>query len=407
MGLLDTIQNNPEMMLALGAGLLQGGSPGGTLGSGVQQGFQNYLQMGQATRQRRLIDAQTAELERKKAAREAATTGIMGMVGQPQRTIESPVFKTGVNEQPATGLYAQDPQQAKVLGLLAESDPSAALGLLGKQAFPEKGKMRWGKVSIDSLGRPWAINMDTNKYEMIPGGTETRLKTVQGTDPTGMPVTQLVNPALFEQGTQRITTGKSPVPYKLSPGFMLKDPSDPAKGVIPIPGGPKARFPGETASKKAMLRGAMRFLPTIDKTLFSGGNVIRGKINRSALAESAAERILPGALLPEGQQLNNAYEYGIQAITRTETGAAMPAEEVKNTRIRFQPSFTDSDRVIRQKRLAYELFLNDATKYMDPQAPITGNWNVDVDAALSDAEKKLGTVGKSDILKQADEIIGR
>ena len=147
MGLLDTIQNNPEMMMALGAGLLQGGSPGGTLGGGMQQAFQNAMVAGQNMRQNKLADLKMQEFKRQQAAREAARQGVLDYAGQQARTIESPVFKTGFNEQPATGLYAAgQPEKAKVLSLLAESDPNAALSLLGEQAFPEPTKSTYKVV---------------------------------------------------------------------------------------------------------------------------------------------------------------------------------------------------------------------------------------------------------------------
>ncbi len=86
-------------------------------------------------------------------------------------------------------------------------------------------------------------------------------------------------------------------------------------------------------------------------------------VDRTTLASSFAG--VPGT---DGQLLNVKMEMGIQAITRGETGAAMPPSEVENTRIRFMPKITDSAAVIQVKLEMFREFLNGSLKLVDPTA---------------------------------------
>jgi len=192
------------------------------------------------------------------------------------------------------------------------------------------------------------------------------------------------------------TTGGT-APYNVPSNYMLVDPHDYTKGITPIPGGPKdpasESLTPEQAAKTAMLETARTFTPVITNLIFSGGDALTGEINRGVLFEKAMSNVVPGALVPEGSRVGNAMEFGIQAITRGETGAAMPPEEVNNTRKRFEPSFTDSDQVIRQKITAYKLFMNNMSRYLDPTNARKGNWNVDYELAMADAAKLINDTG--------------
>lgn len=146
---------------------------------------------------------------------------------------------------------------------------------------------------------------------------------------------------------------------------------------------PKA---AESAGKLAMMDTARQGATIIEPILFKGD-----AINTDAIKGAwAISNFEPSAALasPEAQQLANAYEIGIQAITRVETGAAMPAAEVRNTRRRFLPKPWDSDSVVRQKWTAYNLFLDNASEYLEPNKD--GTWKVNVDKALQDAAPKTG-----------------
>lgn len=160
--------------------------------------------------------------------------------------------------------------------------------------------------------------------------------------------------------TQNIIGG--PGGFKVPEGYMLKDPSNPQAGVVPIPGATHDVQTPEQASKTQMLRGAQSRLPEIEPLLFDSN----GNVNRENVVTS---RLLAGGAIPntEGDKLATYYEEGIQAITRTETGAAMQQSELNNARTRFQPKMRDSDEVIKIKWNMYSDFLNGTLKLIDPQ----------------------------------------
>jgi len=156
-----------------------------------------------------------------------------------------------------------------------------------------------------------------------------------------------------------------------------------------------------------MLDAAKSGFGTINKTLFGGGDPLTGTIDRGAIATSQAiSKGAPiGFVAPEGAALANAFERGIQAITRVETGAAMPDSELQNTRTRFQPSIADPDNVIRQKVMAYQLFINNASRYIDPRAAKQGKWEdaINIDKAMSDAANLMGTNKAKPISEMSDD----
>lgn len=153
--------------------------------------------------------------------------------------------------------------------------------------------------------------------------------------------------------------------FKIPPGFML-DPTDSTQ-LIPIPGGPKDNLKGENAAKMQMLRTARRAFPGVLDLVFDEMVLDKktgrfdGNIDRTNLI-SAASPIPWG----EGRELKVRMEFGIQAITRLETGAAMPAEEVENTRTRFMPSFFDSFKIAKLKLDMYQDFIGGTLKLLDP-----------------------------------------
>ena len=155
---------------------------------------------------------------------------------------------------------------------------------------------------------------------------------------------------------------------------------------------------GDAASKLAMLDTAKSGLKDIQAIQFDQ----EGKINTNAIKQAwtiGVAEPLAGLMKPESGKLFSAYEFGIQAITRAETGAAMPAEEVTNTRKRFMPKPWDSDEVVRQKWKAYQLFINNAAKYIDPAAAKSGNWKgaINFNALMNDAKKPEKTVNFEDM----------
>ena len=201
--------------------------------------------------------------------------------------------------------------------------------------------------------------------------------------PEGKPIYVTREQALGQQAFKQplVQVGSE---HKLPTGYMWADPLDKQKGVIPIPGGPAAKRAGETAGKEAMIDVAQTFTPMINSLVFEGGDP-QGEVRRDVLAGKAAVQMgLPGVMAPEGAKLWTSMEPGIQAITRIETGAAMPPNELENTRRRFEPNLTDPDDVIRLKLMGYNMFLSNAKKYLNPT---TGE--VDLDSVMADAMKAM------------------
>ena len=174
----------------------------------------------------------------------------------------------------------------------------------------------------------------------------------------------------------------------------------------------QAPLAGENAGKLAMMDAAAAAIPGLEKILF-GGDPMKGEINRGALFGKAAAQLtipltdiplIPGYAIEYydktkgGTSLAQGYEMGIQGITRTETGAAMPDTELGNTRKRFEPGAGDSDFQIRQKHMAYKLFINNAREYLRegfkdrPSAD-----NINFEKLMSDASSQLKNAGVTDI----------
>jgi len=115
----------------------------------------------------------------------------------------------------------------------------------------------------------------------------------------------------------------------------------------------------EQAGKIMMMNSAKALLPTIKTTLFKeDGGVNWDNVKKSNIP------IIGGAVpwSGEAKRLANAYEVAIQGITRSETGAAMPASEVDNTRERYQCNVWDTEDSCVQKYLSLKLFVNGYTK---------------------------------------------
>lgn len=128
--------------------------------------------------------------------------------------------------------------------------------------------------------------------------------------------------------------------------------------------GAKKPMAAESAGKLAMMDVAKYGISVAEPILFKGED-----INEKAIKEMyAIDMFGPSAALmsSEGQKLYNAFEYGKQAITRTETGAAMPPSEVRNTAKRFMPVPWDNKDTVKQKWKAYNMFIDNTSKYLDP-----------------------------------------
>jgi len=198
----------------------------------------------------------------------------------------------------------------------------------------------------------------------------------------------------------QINMGTKAIPVTDLMKMRMPDGSRPPVGMTPdqaLQAGVtlKKDVSADSASKLAMLDTARQGMATIEPILFKDGKIDRDVI-KSAWGIGVAEPIA-GLVSPEAGKLFAGFEYGIQAITRAETGAAMPSSEIDNTRKRFMPKPWDSDDVVRQKWSAYQLFINNASKYINPKAAKAGNWGgaIDFTKLMDDAKnnKQPGLIG--------------
>lgn len=153
-----------------------------------------------------------------------------------------------------------------------------------------------------------------------------------------------------------------PPQFKVPTGYRLISAQNPGLGVEPIPGGPADKSTAEQASKIQMLRSAKDGFDQVKGLLFNPD----GSINRKNITNADIPVIGGSVPWTDGRRLRTGLEYGIQAITRAETGAAMPQTEIDNTRSRFMPSSLDDDRTIRMKVEMFEKFVNGSLKLISP-----------------------------------------
>jgi hypothetical protein len=178
-----------------------------------------------------------------------------------------------------------------------------------------------------------------------------------------------------------MTTGGKPVTY-LTPG-MIKQ------------GGYQLRnaMPGEAAGKTAMINTAIQYADVVTRNLIDEktGEVNETVVNDMFIKDflqdlplgTVGDVISNAMMTPRGQAVANAFEYGIQGITRIETGAAMPQEELGNTRSRFIPRPFEDPAVTKQKIAAYNYFLKNAKNLIKPLKEEGVNYKEDAEAISS------------------------
>jgi hypothetical protein len=176
-----------------------------------------------------------------------------------------------------------------------------------------------------------------------------------GIDPRSPEGIKIITESITKPGV-KIDLNKG-VDFKIPNGFMLDKKNGKILGIKPIPGGPKDTLTGENAAKAQMLRTAQKAAKGINKFVFDED----GTLNRTNLFNASFGT--PGTA---GRELRNKMEFGIQGITRSETGAAMPESEVDNTRERFMPSVFDSVATAKLKLQMFNEFIGGTLKLLDP-----------------------------------------
>jgi hypothetical protein len=236
-------------------------------------------------------------------------------------------------------------------------DPSDTIAMLNMNDYQLNNKILSGEVGAADVVK-LTTDALTPTEPAKPGALQQKIATLEGE--LGRKLTQ---PEILQIGgaTKRaplvqVTPGQNPT-FKIPPGFMLKDQNDPSKGVTPIPGGPGDDSVTGDAAKIQMLRTATKAFDGVKSLVFKKD----GELDKANLVN--AELNTPGT---KGRELRTRMEFGIQAITRLETGAAMPPEEVENTRTRFMPTALDSDVVANLKLDMFDDFMGGTLKLIDP-----------------------------------------
>lgn len=179
---------------------------------------------------------------------------------------------------------------------------------------------------------------------------------------------------------------------KPPPGFMW-DPKDP-DNLLPIKGGAKERETPERAAKIANTQEAIRLLKgNPEEGIPSARDLIfdqNGEVDRTNLINMSLNT--PGT---EGAQLRIKFEQAMQTLTRNETGAAMPPEEIENTRRRYEPKPTDSKEVLGLKLNALDDVLGRTLKLMDP----SGRFETERFQPDTTKKKDFSTMSDEELLK--------
>ena len=161
----------------------------------------------------------------------------------------------------------------------------------------------------------------------------------------------------------------------------------------------------EDAGKLAMLKSTMESFAITDAMVLPDN----GDVNERALDAAFYLDLDPtpghmgGEMILKSQgygpgEIEGAKQYlrtmttGIQAITRTETGAAMQDSEIKATKERFMPKPNDSPSVKKLRYLSFKYFIENAANMMDKKVQKNGTaeqLSAEVDKAAKAALDKF------------------
>lgn len=267
------------------------------------------------------------------------------------------------------------PGQTDITPLMLKHDPGE--GVLGGKMTQDQFQMRASPEFFQAGDTGSAYNL------IAPRDTGTPLTKnlmAAGLQPGTKQFQDAILAAEMKPGVS-VNTGSH---YNIPSGFMLKDSANPALGVTPIPGSDKDTLTPEQAAKVQMMRTAQNQLPAIQKLLFKKN----GEPNRKIVANMQEYGPFEGTPFTTGRMVRNMYDQGIQAITRGETGAAMPASELNNTRSRFMPSIGDNDKQITTKWNMFNDFIGGSLKLIDNAG------RFDAERFQSEYQRRLGGEGQ-------------
>lgn len=191
-----------------------------------------------------------------------------------------------------------------------------------------------------------------------------------GIDPLSPEGKKIIKESIVKPGV-KIDINEGLSGFKVPKGFMFdKDETGKITGVKPIPGSKADRLGAGDAAKVQMIRTAQKAATGIKELIFDKFDKKGAGIELNSTNLFNAEFNTP---FTDGRKLRIKMEFGIQGITRSETGAAMPPAEVDNTRIRFMPSIFDTAEIARLKVEMFDDFLSGTLQLIDP----SGRFNED------------------------------
>ena len=142
---------------------------------------------------------------------------------------------------------------------------------------------------------------------------------------------------------------------------------------------PRAKISAGDAGRLASLNTSINSFAMIDPFLLPEGGEVNTKVLDGAfylsLDPTSANYLSTNALkiagyspaqITQAKLVSKSFLEGIHAITRTETGAAMPDSDIEAVKKRFFPTPTDSPEVKKQKYLAYKFFITNASDMINP-----------------------------------------
>ena len=158
----------------------------------------------------------------------------------------------------------------------------------------------------------------------------------------------------------------------------------------------------EDAGKIAMIDTANKYIPNIDSILLDADGNVRpqsadalARYNTIARIPIVGDWAATNFSEADTQKMAHAFELGIQAITRVETGAAMAASELQNTRARFMPVYGEAPEVTLQKLNAYKYFIKTSRKRISSKnkgylegMPAAAAANMLIDQAFAKTKKE-------------------
>lgn len=218
----------------------------------------------------------------------------------------------------------------------------------------------------------------TNPPKEKATSTAHKMATEMNFKPGTKPYNDFMNRYAFKSATQINVGGGDKKGSRLSPEEISEWGLDPKLTYAHTDTGPKViskpSVAAGTAGILSMLETSKKQFPIIENNLMKDGLMDSSVVSAMAAISTTGGLAGPAiglydkSIRDRAEASLTAFETGMQAITRTETGAAMNKEEIGNTKQRFMPKPSDGDAVRIQKLKAYKFFINNAIDLLNPRS---------------------------------------